>query len=141
MQRLALVHKFKLEPDPRPRDESFAGGPDAPDGVVAVEQDVLDDELQIFNAAKAFVKEPRKPLPAWALFWKSKVDAAREAAAATAAEVAAAEVAGKATGAEVAAAATGAEVAAQPPAQRRQRGGVPVSRLRGRRRIGRGGAS
>ena len=30
LQRLALVHKFKLEPDPRPRDELFAGGPECP---------------------------------------------------------------------------------------------------------------
>ena len=64
LKRLALVDKFKLESVSQPRDESFAGGPDA------LEQDALDAEVHIFHAAKAFAKEARKPWPAWTLLWE-----------------------------------------------------------------------
>ena len=48
LQRLALVDKFDLKPDPQPQDASFAGW--SPD--VAVGQDDLGAEIHIFRAFK-----------------------------------------------------------------------------------------
>ena len=82
LQRLALVEKLKLQKDFYAEDdESFAGGPDAPDGVVAVEREALDYEQEIFHTTKAFVKEPRNPLPAWAQRWKTSLSSKAEAGA------------------------------------------------------------
>ena len=71
LQRLALVDKFKLKSASEPSDESFAGG--------LVEDGNLDWEIQIFIAAKAFVKV-RGRWPDWAFLWKKtlekKIDAA-----------------------------------------------------------------